>query len=158
MWVLFFFSSQFPFLGAIVDKVCLTLFLQQFTAVAVSILMRLIFGIYHNELKYFWRGILIFMHTKRAETIYVFPAFRNVGFPDVQPIKMPGLQSAHLGCATLYVFGWTYGKPALTPVLRKKIKCFGFMHNFHMEENNENSFKNYFNPLCMRQRKEPVMV
>ena len=29
MWVLFFFSSQFPFLGAIVDKVCLTLFLQQ---------------------------------------------------------------------------------------------------------------------------------
>ena len=43
-------SSQFPFLGAIVDKVCLTLF---FTTVAVSILMRLIFGMYHNGLKYF---------------------------------------------------------------------------------------------------------
>ena len=50
VWVLFFFSSQFPFLGAIFDKVCLTLF---FTTVAVSILMRLIFRMYNNGLKYF---------------------------------------------------------------------------------------------------------
>ena len=67
-------------------------------------------------------------------------------------------QNTHLGCVTLYVFGWTYGKPALQCSEKKTVLALWIIFTFMewKQREWEYSFKNYFNPLCMRQRKNQL--